>query len=245
MVELKKLTAWMDKYLEVNKWKDEDTSLNGLQVEAGHEVKRIALAVDACMDAFHKAHKREADLMIVHHGLYWKNADPLVKGYMSERVKYLLDQKISVYGCHLPLDVHPEVGNNVAILRAMGFKAKQRLGDVAWHCSPQKPFSEILKRIKESVGQPKHLLEFGEKMVNDLVVCSGAATEMVFEVPKGATVLMGELSHFGYHYAKERQLNVVAAGHYITEKFGVIALGNLIEQKFGVPSVFVDAPTGL
>jgi len=244
MTGLQEMVNWLNSYMKLGDF-IEDKSLNGLQVEAGTEVTKVALAVDASMEAFRKAKHEGADLILVHHGMYWSHVDPLIRGATSDRVRYLMENKLSLYCAHLPLDAHSQVGNNVEILKAMGFKPKHKVNKIIWTCQPKRELENIVERVKKAVGEPVKVLEFGDKTVNELWVCSGQATDMVLSAPKGATVILGEFAHYGYHYAKERQLNVIEAGHYNTERFGVIALGNLIQQKFKVPTFFVDAPTGI
>ncbi|MBR9681659.1 MAG: Nif3-like dinuclear metal center hexameric protein [Candidatus Altiarchaeota archaeon] len=238
------LSSWMNTYLKVSDF-SEDASMNGLQVHSSDEVNKVALAVDAGLDIFQRAKKYECDMVIAHHGMYWKGIEPLIVGPTTDRVRFLLDNKISLYASHLPLDAHSNVGNNVEIIRALGFRPKKLFDKVSWICHPKKSLEELIVKVNEKIGTSIHELKFGDEFVNDLVVSSGGGTASVFTAPEGSTVLLGELSHYGYHYAQERHLNVIAAGHYATEKFGVIALGKLLEKKFKKSTVFIDVPTNI
>lgn len=244
MTDVNELSSWMNRYLKIGDF-PEDKSLNGLQVHAKDEVDHIILAVDAGLEVFHQAKRQEADMVIVHHGMYWKGLDPLIIGPTSERVRFLMENKMNVYASHLPLDAHATVGNNVELIRALGFRPKKLVDKFRWTCTPKKSLEELLIRITEKIGTPVHQLTFGDEFVNTLTVSSGGSTDAVFTAPEGSTVLVGEFSHGGYHFAKERKLNVISAGHYITEKFGVIALGKVLEKKFKQTTIFVDVPTGI
>jgi len=236
------ISSWINNYLKISNF-SEDASLNGLQVHAADSVSKIALAVDSALEVFSRAKKYDCDMVIAHHGMYWKGVDPLIVGPTSTRVRFLLDNKMSLYASHLPLDAHATVGNNVEILRALKFKPKKVVDKIRWTCQPQKSLEEIIERVNEKVGKPIHELKFGDEFVTDLIVSSGASTDALFTAPEGSTILLGELAHYGYHFAKERRLNVIAAGHYATERFGVIALGRLLEKKFKKSTMFIDVPT--
>ena len=238
------LTSLLNTYLKIGDFPN-DTSINGLQVHALDSVNRVALAVDASMDVFQRVKKQECDMVLVHHGMYWKGVDPLIVGPTSRRVRFLLENKINLYAAHLPLDAHPHVGNNVEIIRALGFQPKKLVDGIRWQCHPKKSIDDVIQRVNEKIGSPIHQLKFGEEFVDNLIVSSGGSTDVVFTAPEGSTVLIGELSHYGYHYAKERRLNVIAAGHYATERFGVIALGKMLDKKFKTSSIFIDVPTNI
>ncbi len=244
MVDVNGLASWITNYLKSGDF-PEDTSINGLQVHASDEVGTVGLAVDASMETFQKMKTHECNFAVVHHGMYWKGVEPLIVGPTSNRVRFLLENKISLYASHLPLDAHPQVGNNVEIIKALGFRPKKQVDRFRWVCHPRKTIDEILLRVNEKIGAPIRQLKFGDESVDTLTVSSGGSTNAIFTAPEGSTVLIGELAHYGYHFAKERRINVIAAGHYATEKFGVIALGRVLEKKFKLPSIFVDVPTNI
>lgn len=246
-MKLEELTSWLNEYLKIAEI--EDQSINGLQVEAKNEVEKIGVAVDARIKVFERAKREKVDLIIVHHGLYWKEISPFIAGVMYERVKFLIENNISLYACHLPLDVHEEVGNNVQIIRSLGFKPVDVFDFPSWYCKANISFDELYERVKEKIITKYSTiaplrLKFYEK-VRRLIVGSGGSTHLIFKAKEGDTMLSGEFLHYGKIYAEEKRINVIAAGHYATETFGVLALGRKIEDKFGIPFVFLNEPTGL
>jgi dinuclear metal center YbgI/SA1388 family protein len=235
-MELEELVDWLDGYLEAVKF-PEDQSLNGLQVEACRGVESVALAVDACQAVFDKA---RADLLLVHHGLYWKGVSPLIASEMASRVRTLMDRRTSLYAAHLPLDAHPEVGNNPQLLRSLGLEPEHFEG-ITWRA----PFHGTLKSLLGKLWEPRFVLDFGPEDVGEVYSCSGGGTHHIFALPPDSTLITGEFSHYGYHYAREKGINVLAMGHYATETFGVKALGRRLGEEFGLRCRFIDVPTGL
>jgi len=244
-MDLYEVVSWLNEYLKLGDFPD-DQSVNGLQVEGRKEVSKIAAATDACLEVFEKAKEEGADLILVHHGLYWRNVSPLITSYMVSRVRVLLNNRISLYAAHLPLDAHPEVGNNVQILRTLGFKPEKWPHDkTSYFSTVNISFDDLVHGIGEKIAEPNLVLQFGTEEVKRLIVGSGGSTHLVYSAEPGDTVLVGEFSHYGYHYVKEKEISVIAAGHYATETFGVKALAKKLEEKFGIPWVFIDSPTGL
>ncbi len=239
MPGLHRIVGWLNDYLDIGKF-PEDQALNGLQVESGDEVGSVAVAVDACNPVFREA---EADLLIVHHGLYWRGVSPAIKMEMLSRVKTLLKKKMSLYACHLPLDAHPEVGNNVQLISALSLKPEPAPG-LVWRARFDGSFDMLLKKLTR-LSDPLLVLGFGPEDVNEIYVCAGAGTSEIHSLRPGSTFITGEFSHYGYHYARERGINVVAMGHYFTESFGVKALGKKLAGLFNIPVRFIDFPTGM
>ncbi|MBR9679795.1 MAG: Nif3-like dinuclear metal center hexameric protein [Candidatus Altiarchaeota archaeon] len=242
-MELGELVSWMNEFLDIASFPD-DQSVNGLQVEAGQKIEKIVTSVDVGLEVFKLAKKSGADLLITHHGLYWKGAEFLMTGINADRIKSLLDNKLSLYSCHLPLDVHPKIGNNVLIMQALGITEYERFGKIGYSAKLKLELSELVSLVSDKIGKT-NLLKFGSDKVNNLIVSSGGSTDTVFSAPTGSTFLLGEFQHYGYHFAKEKQLNIISAGHYATETFGVRALGNTIQKKFGLECKFIDIPTHL
>ena len=183
-----------------------------------------------------------ADLIIVHHGIYWTKQDYLVRGTHGERIKFLIDNNISLYAAHLPLDAHLEVGNNSEMLRALGIKNFKKTNYVDYVADVDLTFDEIVKRVEEKIG-PVKTWKFGGDVVKILHICSGGGSRLIYNFGEGVTFLVGEFGHSAYHYAKEKKINVIEAGHYNTEKFGVLALMKKINRKFDVETMFIDSPT--
>lgn len=250
MVKLNKIVKFLDKYLEVDRIKDD--SWNGLQVEGKKEVRKIAVAVTAGVEVFEKAKKENPDMILVHHGIFWKNGNPSIRDWYRDRVKYLLDNNISLYACHLPLDKHEEVGNNAQLLKLLGTKIKEPFGKhegnfVGW-IGETKPtlLSNIVDKLNKKLSTKCIVLDYGKKKVKRIGVISGGAPYSIFEaLEKNVDLYITGDSSDIREVVKDAKTNVIFAGHYATETVGVKALAKVLEKKFGIETVFVDVPTGL
>lgn len=250
-MRLTELTDFLDKYLKVDEI--EDIALNGLQVEGGGEVNKIATATDACSETIHKAASLKSDLLLTHHGIFWGTVFA-IKGMHAERIKTLLTNGISLYSAHLPLDAHPEVGNNVELVKLLDFELAEPFGvyhgvSIGYIGRRKTPldFDTLIKKLEDGLNARPAGYNFGPGQITTIGVISGNGTSMLEQV-RGTDIdlfLTGEQDHTGYHLAKELNINLVFAGHYATETLGVRSLGNLIQEKFGIESVFIDVPTGL
>jgi dinuclear metal center YbgI/SA1388 family protein len=252
MVQLKKIVKYLDKELKIKSIKDD--SCNGLQFKGKTEVKKIVFGVDACLELFEKAAKRNADIIMVHHGLLWgKNPLKNQSNILKKRLEYLKKNKLSLYACHLPLDAHPRLGNNICLSQMFKLKnikpfAEYHGKEIGYRGNLAKPMKvdDFLKYVEINLSKPKTLL-FGSKIVKKLGIVSGGGSAVLKDLNKGEidTLLIGEHNHGTYHFAKEREVNVVSAGHYVTETFGVKAVAKELEKKFGIETEFIDIPTGL
>jgi len=250
-VKLYEIVEFLDDLLKVEEWQDK--SNNGLQVEGKEEVKKVAFAVDACMEVFEKAKEIGADMIVVHHGLIWGGID-YVKGLIKRRLEFLLKNGISLYAVHLPLDAHPSVGNNAQILKAMGLEPIESFGvyqgkEIGYIgvYDESKPLDDVLDLIREKVNQTLVVLDFGSEDVKRVGVVSGrGGFALVEAVERNVDLFItGEQDHSVYHLAKECGVNVVFAGHYATETFGVKALMRVVGGEFDIDVEFIDIPTGL
>jgi len=250
-VKLYEIVEFLDDLLKVEEWQDK--SNNGLQVEGKEEVKKVAFAVDACMEVFEKAKEIGADMIVVHHGLIWGGID-YVKGLIKRRLEFLLKNGISLYAVHLPLDAHPSVGNNAQILKAMGLEPIESFGvyqgkEIGYIgvYDESKPLDDVLDLIREKVNQTLVVLDFGSEDVKRVGVVSGrGGFALVEAVERNVDLFItGEQDHSIYHLAKECGVNVVFAGHYATETFGVKALMRVVGGEFDIDVEFIDIPTGL
>ncbi len=250
-MKLHEIVEFLDDLLKIKEWQDK--SNNGLQVEGREDVKKIAFAVDACMDVFVRAKEIGADMIVVHHGIIWGGID-YVKGVVKRRLEFLLKNGISLYAVHLPLDAHPSLGNNAQILRALdlepiesfGVYQGKEIGYIGVY-DESKPLDEVLSAIREKVNESITVLDFGSKDVKRVGVVSGRGSFALIEAVERDVDLFitGEQDHSIYHLAKESGINVVFAGHYATETFGVKALMRVVGEEFDVDVEFVDVPTGL
>jgi dinuclear metal center YbgI/SA1388 family protein len=251
-MQLKKIVNYLDKELKIKSIKDD--SKNGLQFKGKPEVKKIVFGVDACLELFEKAAKRNADMIMVHHGMLWgKKAIKNLEETGKKKMNFLKQNKISLYACHLPLDAHPRLGNNIKLSNLFKFKkirpfAEYNGSNIGYYGDLIKPIriNEFLKYIERSLNKPNTLL-FGPKVVKRLGIVSGGGADTIKDMKKYKidTLLTGEHRHSTYHKAKERKVNIVSAGHYVTETFGVKAVAKELEKKFGIETEFIDVPTGL
>ena len=237
------LVQFLDEYLCHSEVK-EPYGTNGLQVEGKAEVKRVGFAVDACLQSFQAL--EDCDFVIVHHGLFWPSIRS-IKGAMKKNLAFLFERDISLYASHLPLDVHPEVGNNAGLIAEMGWAQGERFDAVGYFAEgPARSRQEFLEWGQDKLGAVR-LLEFGPEKIERVAVSSGGGSlGMLSAAKKGGAQLFltGEASHPIYHAAKEMEMNVMLGGHYATETFGVRALQRLLEERFQLDTGWVDFPTG-
>ena len=252
MVNRDEIVNFLDEYLNVLAFPDK--SRNGLQVEGKEEVEKIAFAVDACMDTFIKARAFGADMLIVHHGLIWGGIE-YVRGLVQKRLKFLLENELNLYAAHLPLDLHPEVGNNAQLLKLLELEPREPFGsynglNIGYisEFDESKPLPLVAQILVEKLKTDYvKAYEFGVEEIRRVGVVSGRGGFAIPEaIEKGVNLFItGEFLHDDYHTAKEGRLSVIAAGHYASETLGVKALMPVLREKFGVKTVFIDNPTGL
>jgi len=251
-VNRRELTTYLDDYLRVREI--EDTSQNGLQVEGPEEVTKVAFAVDACLTAFEQAVATGAQLLIVHHGILWENPLRLV-GPHFRRVRTLIEGGCGLYAAHLPLDGHPEVGNNAELTRLLGLEDLRPFGTyhgakigMAGLLNPPLPIPALIGRLIQALNVPPvRVLAHGPAEAHRVGCISGFAVSMIDQVEEAGldTFITGETSHAYFHQAAERGLNLLFAGHYATETLGVKALAHHLEETFGLETTFLDIPTGM
>lgn len=250
-MKLEILTEFLDQELRVAEISD--SSVNGLQVANTGEVNRVALAVDASQAAFEKAREERADMIVVHHGLLWGKPVPLT-GLMYERIKMLINHNIALYAAHLPLDLHPELGNNARITELMNWKDAKNFGE--YHGSvigksvtleKEMDVEDLIRSLVDKLGTPLTAWTFGQRTVRKLGIVSGGGLGMLQEAVDGKfdVFITGEPGHSHYWTAREAGIHVIFGGHYATETLGVKAVGRLLEKKWELETVFIDLPTGL
>jgi len=250
-MELYELISYMDDYLRVTEISD--VSINGLQIEGKKEVKKVCLGVDSSLEIFKEASKRKADLILVHHGLIWGGLKS-IRGLVKERISYLLENGISLYAAHLPLDMHPEVGNNIGLIKILNLSEPEPFG--AYHgvkigfkgkYEKMKSIKEVSKTLERALPAKVESFNFGPDKIKSVGIVSGGGGSAFEDCIKEEIDLFitGEPSHTIYHIAKEAGINLIFVGHYATEKLGVMALGKNIEEKYKIKTEFIDIPTGL
>lgn len=251
-IELNELVEYLDGYLEVDEIPDFPNALNGLQVgREGESVRRVVAAVDATAASIRAAADEGADLLLVHHGLFWDGNRP-VTGRRYRRLKALLGADVAVYASHLPLDAHPEVGNNAVLAREIGLEVEGRFGSYegvelgVW--GTLSLTREVLAaRLDDVLGGPVKLIAGGPERQERVGVLTGGGGSFVAEaLDAGLDALVtGEGSHHTYFDAQEGGLNLYYGGHYATEVWGVKALAEHLADRFDLEWTFVDLPTGL
>ncbi|MEO5333588.1 MAG: Nif3-like dinuclear metal center hexameric protein [Magnetococcus sp. YQC-5] len=228
-----------------------DYAPNGVQVRGRESVNKVVGGVSACLDLFQAAQDAAADLILVHHGLLWNKDSRVVEGIFQTRLKFLLMRDLTLMAYHLPLDCHPELGNNSLILKHLNLNPTASFGlyhgtwlSFVGECDAPEPFDVFLSRVIHLFGGEPLVLPFGPAMVKKIAVCSGAAPELIREAKQvGADVfLSGEASEPLYHFAREEGIHFIAAGHHRTEKFGVQAVGELLARQYGLEFMFIDIP---
>jgi dinuclear metal center YbgI/SA1388 family protein len=251
-MERDRLIGYLNEYLRVEEI--EDKSQNGLQVEGLDEVTLVAFAVDGCQASFERAVAEGAQLLVVHHGLFWDEPVPLI-GPHFRRVRILIEGGCGLYAMHLPLDVHPEVGNNAEMARLLRLEDRRPFGEYhgmkigfAGRLDPPLEIPALIGRLVEALGRPPiRILDYGPEEIERVACVSGGAASMTDQVAEAGldAYITGETSHASFHQAAERELNVLFAGHYATETLGVKALARHLEERFELDTVFVDVPTGM
>jgi dinuclear metal center YbgI/SA1388 family protein len=251
MVSLDELVAFLDRELKTASIPDYPGAMNGLQLANGGQVGRIVAAVDASLPVIEAAAEGGPGLLIVHHGMFWQGAQP-VTGAFYRKLKIAMEAGLAIYSSHLPLDVHPEWGNNILLARTIGLQDPVPFLDHkglsmglrgTWNGSR----SELAEALQNALGGPVHLCPGGSEMISSVgVVTGGAGSEVAKVAAAGVdTFITGEGPHWSYPLAEELGLNVYYGGHYATETFGVKAVAAVISEKFGISDYFVDHPTGL
>ncbi|MCL2601502.1 MAG: Nif3-like dinuclear metal center hexameric protein [Treponema sp.] len=250
----RKLDNFFRGILDIEGFKDADSSLNGIQVDNnGAELGKIAFAVDACTEVFKRAAEVGAGMVFVHHGLFW--GKPLsIQGSHRQRVKFLLDNNIALYAAHLPLDHHPQLGNNAILAELLGMQNAQPFGSyhgraIGYKGELAQPLTidEAVARITYMGRPPAGVFPFGKKENRRCAVISGGAAFGAFEaIDEGLDLYVtGETSHTVYHPALESGLNIIAGGHYSTEVWGVRRMMEECVTRLGIDAEFIDVPTGL
>ena len=252
-MKLKEFDNWARSLLEFGETDTIDSALNGQQVgDSDAEIRKIAFAVDACMDAFKWTKSEAAQLLFVHHGLFWGPAMPIT-GVFGKRVSFLIKNDIALYACHLPLDKHAELGNNAQMAYALGLKDLQPFGEYKGRkigCKGWLPNSmdleTIVSRLFGSWDPRIDALRFGPDEIFSVGMVSGGGTREVFQaMDEGLDLyITGDASHNIYHECREAGINVLFAGHYLTETFGVKAMARQVQAHLGLETVFLDIPTG-
>jgi len=250
-IDLAAVVSYLDRYLRTSEVPDAPNALNGLQLANGGTISRVTAAVDLCDATVQMAAQQGADLLLVHHGLFWGGLQPLT-GRAYRRVAGLIKHNIALYSAHLPLDVHPEVGNNAVLAHRLGVARRGEFGEeygmrIGVWGEIDIPRAVLAQRLGEVVGGHPRLMAFGPERVRRVGIVTGAAGSMIGQAAAQGldTYITGEGAHHTFFDAEELGLNVFYAGHYATETFGVKALAERLCTEFDLPWTFLDHPTDL
>ncbi|MDU8602160.1 putative GTP cyclohydrolase 1 type 2 [Pseudomonas syringae pv. aptata] len=247
-VALSTLVEEADRYL--NSARIQDYCPNGLQVEGRPQVMRIVSGVTASQALLDAAVDAQADLVLVHHGYFWKGENPCVVGMKQRRLKTLLKHDISLLAYHLPLDVHPEVGNNVQLARQLDITVEgpldpenPRVVGLIGSLSDPMTARDFARRVQDALGREPLLIE-GSQMIRRVGWCTGGGQNYIDQaVLEGVDLfLSGEASEQTFHSARENDISFIAAGHHATERYGVQALGDYLARRFALEHIFIDCP---
>ncbi|MDR1785304.1 MAG: Nif3-like dinuclear metal center hexameric protein [Spirochaetaceae bacterium] len=250
---LHELDRLLSEYLRIPDFPN-DPSQNGIQVErSGGDLRKIALGVDACLETIRRAADQGADLLLTHHGLLWGQSEPL-RGLYYGRVRALMESNMALYACHLPLDAHPECGNNYGLAARLGLRDIRpccewrgyTIGVTGALPEPLSP-DDLIRKLFPSAQGDCIVLPFGKPRAERAAIVTGGGGEEVSQArDAGADLFItGEIGHTQFHTAEELGITVIAAGHYRTETIGVQLLGQKITRDTGIETVFIDVPTGL
>ena len=252
---LSTITAYLDELLRIREIPDEPNAVNGLQVEnAGGTVGRLIAAVDASLATIEGIPGGDGDpLLLVHHGLFWDGNLPLTER-RYRRVRALLERNSALYAAHIPLDVHPELGNNAVLARQLGLREPAPFDSyrgiplgVQGTLAPEEPREAFVARVEGLLAAPARLISGGPPLSRRVGVITGGAGSRIAAAKAAGldTFLTGEGAHHTYFDAMELGLNVIYAGHYATETVGVKALAAHLAARFGLPWEFHSHPTGM
>lgn len=253
-IQLSDFDRWVRSILDFRTYAGIDSAINGLQVaRKNREISRVAFAVDASMETFRRAVQARADLLFVHHGLFWGAQMPITGGHY-DRIRYLVENDLALYAVHLPLDAHPEFGNNAGIARALNLGDLLPFGHhksipVGLRGRLPEPLTldELIEAVWSNRKNMLSILPFGGQTIRTVGIVSGGGTRMIDEaIDIGLDIFItGDADHTIYHRCLEAGIHVLCAGHYLSEIFGPRAMMNHFAETVGLHAEYIDLPTGL
>ena len=241
------LISYIDGLLNTSAF--QDYGPNGLQVEGAEQVRRIVSGVTASQALIEAAIERGADTLLVHHGYFWKGEDPRIIGMKQRRIKALLAHNINLIGYHLPLDAHPELGNNAQLAKQLGFRVRGGFGrdagpDIGQFGELDTPMQgeQLAHHIETVLGRQPLYVAGHQRPVQTIAWCSGGAQSYIEQAAELGVdaYLTGEVSEYTVHMARELGIHFYAAGHHATERYGIQVLAEHLAQQFDLHHEFVD-----
>jgi dinuclear metal center YbgI/SA1388 family protein len=251
MASLSEIVGYTDRFLRIRDVGDWDNALNSLQIENSGRVTRIGAAVDVSTRVLTEAAKQDIDFLIVHHGLFWPGLQP-IQGALRRQLRIAFENDVALYSAHLPLDIHPRVGNNAQLVAALGLKSAQPFLEekgqpIGLKVRASLPRNELVRKLQKALNGPVRIFGFGPKETDAIGIVTGAAGSEIYRVAdeKIDTFITGEAPHWAAVAVEELGVNLLLGGHYATEVFGVKALAAHLSKRFRVPWEFIYCPTGL
>jgi dinuclear metal center YbgI/SA1388 family protein len=246
MAQLNDIIAHLASYLKVDAF--QDYCPNGLQVEGRAEIRKIVTGVTACQSLLDAAVACKADAVLVHHGYFWRGDDPVIKGPMKRRLQTLLQHDISLLAYHLPLDAHPDIGNNALLAKALEINIVGEFDvgqpGLGWLGELNEPVAteDFSAQIKTLMQRNPLCIDGGKAQLQKIAWCTGAAQDFITAAAKAGAdaYITGEVSERTVHLARELGIAFYAAGHHATERFGIQALGEYLQQQFDIGCEFID-----
>jgi len=249
-MDILQLSHYLDNLLDIKEIKDSSNAMNGLQVQNTGDIKKVGLAVDLCMATIEKAVAAECNMMFVHHGMLWGGVKP-IRGNFYDKISTMICENIGLYSAHLPLDMHPVLGNNKVLADQLELSELEPFGEYEGQkigfkgCLKSLSVEELGAKLEGKLGSPVKVIGSGE--VQTLGIVSGGAADILSQAAVAGldAYLTGEGSNHHYHEAIENECVLILAGHYATETGGVKAVGKHLEEQFGIKTEFIDYPTGI
>jgi dinuclear metal center YbgI/SA1388 family protein len=249
-MDILQLSNYLDNLLDIPSIRDASNALNGLQVQNTGEIKKLGLAVDLCQATIDLAIEKNCQMLFVHHGIFWGGLQQL-RGPFYEKISSMINANLGLYSAHIPLDVHPVLGNNRALAELIGLKDLKPFGEyggikIGFKGTVEKISADILaKELTEKLGSSVKVIGTGE--IESVGLVTGGAADIIQQASREGldAYITGEGTNHHYHEAIEGGCVLFFAGHYATETGGVKSVGQHLEQKFQITTEFLDYPTGL
>ena len=249
MIALSDLSNYLNQYLEINNFND--YAPNGIQVEGCETIKKIILGVTACQALLDRAVIEKADLILVHHGYFWKGESSIITGIKKSRLKTLLNNNINLLAYHLPLDCHPIVGNNIQLAKQLNINNINRhtidnIPGLVCTGELNKAISgdDFANILKTQLDQAPLYIPAEKKLIKNIAWCTGAAQDLLQTAIdlNADAYITGEVSERTVHLAREAGIHFYSAGHHATERYGIQALGEHLSQQFPIDIKYIDIP---
>jgi len=251
MTSLSEIVNYTNDFLRVREIGDWDNALNGLQIENSGGVSKIGASVDVSTRVFADAATQNVDLLVVDHGLFWPGLRP-VTGALRRQLKIAFENNLALYSAHLPLDLHPRLGNNAQLAAALGLKSNQPFFEekgqlIGVKARVSLPRDELDCKLQTALSGSVRVFMFGPKKTETIGIITGGAGSEIYKIAQEGidTFITGEAPHWAAVAADELRMNLLLGGHYSTEVFGVKALAAHLSKRFKIPWIFIDCPTGM